>query len=177
MDIVLNIDAKDLDLAEKIGAYYDEDGDLIGGKSVADAVVSKLVAQAAQGDYAKDLKRRVEEIRDEEIRRRISAAVESALAEPINLTNGYGQRTGQTVTLTELIMQTAEKWLSETERDRRTDRSERRINLLVRTQVDEALKTEIADAVKAAKETVAQQLGKSVADVVTDAVRAGLTAR
>lgn len=177
MDIVLNIDIKDIDLTEKIGAYYDEDGDLIGGKSVADAVVAKLVAQATKGDYSSSLKQRVQEIRDEEIRCRIAATVDGALAEPINLTNSYGQRTGQTVTLTELIMQAAEKWLSETERDRRTDRSERRINLLVRTQVDEALKTEIAEAVRAAKDAVAKQLGKSVSDVVTEAVRAGLTAR
>jgi hypothetical protein len=177
MDLKLDIDFKDLDLNEEIGVCYDEDGDRIGGSTLASAVVAKLVTQASKGSYYDGLKERVEKIRDEEIRSQIAADVERALAEPLHLTNGYGQRTGVTKTLHELVIQTAEKWLNESTREPGARHSERLVNALVRKQVEAAFKAEIADAVKAAKEAVATQLGDSLAAVVTDAVRAGLTPR
>lgn len=177
MDIIVQVDLKDLDLTEEISAYYDEDGDRCGGKTIAEAVIASLVTQASKGDAYKGLKTRVEEIRDEEIRIRIAADVEAALTEPIHLTNSYGQSTGTVVTLHEVIVKTAEKWLSESTRDYGARDSTRRIDALVHQQVDAAFKAEIADAVKAAKESVAKQLGKSISDVVAEAVKTGLTPR
>jgi hypothetical protein len=44
MDIILQVDLKDLDLNETIGGYYEDDDSYVrGGSTVAGAVVGKLV--------------------------------------------------------------------------------------------------------------------------------------
>lgn len=179
MDIIVQVDLKDLDLAEEISAYYDEDGDRRGGKTLAEAVVAALVAQAAKGDYYAGLKTRVKEIRDEEIRAAIAPIVADAVDTPLVSTNSFGEPTGKTTTLRELIMQETRKALGARNGDYVSsgtfDRSPM-LTTLIKRGVDEALKAEIADAVKAAREAVTAQIGGSISDVVTEAVRTGLRA-
>ena len=180
MDIIVQVDLKDLDLDEKIGGYYDEDGDFVGGKTVAGAVIAKLVEQAAKGSYSDALKRRVQEIRDEAIRAAIEPVIAEALNKPLVKTNSYGEPTGQETTLRELVMEKTRKTLGiSTEDGYRNGRYEHSTTLerLVRAQVDAAIKEEIAEAVKAAKEAVPKQLGASIADTVAAVVRDALAKR
>jgi hypothetical protein len=178
MDIVLNVDLKDLDLNETIGGYYEEDGgDVRGGSTVAGAVVAKLVEQATKGDYYSSLKIRVEEIRDEAILAALEPIIAEALAKPLVKTNSYGEQVGPETTLRDLIMERVRKTLGiSTEETYRNGRYERSTTLekLVRTQVDAAIKEEVAEAVKAAKDAVPAQLGASIGDTVASAVRDAL---
>lgn len=181
MDIVLNVDASQIDLNEKVGGYYDEDGDRVGGKTVVEAVVGKLVDRAAKGgDYADNLKRRVQEIRDEEIRKAIERTIAEALEKPLVKTNSYGERVGAETTLRELIMERTRKTLGISTQDSYRDgryQHSTTLEHLVRSQVDAAIKEEIAEAVKAAKEAVPKQLGASIGDTVAAVVRDALAKR
>lgn len=173
MDINLNIDFGDIDLNAEIGKHYDEDGDLIGGATLAAAVVQKLVAQAAREDYHSDLKYRVETIRDEEIRKAVAPMIQAAIDTPFRRTNAYGEAKGEEITIREYVVDIAHKWMRE-----RADsyRGEKGTNLevLIRAQVEAAFRAEIAEAVKVAREAVAAQVGGSIGRVVADAVRDGL---
>jgi len=176
MDIIVQVDLKDLDLTEQISAYYDEDGDRCGGKTLAEAVVASLVTQAAKGEYSTSLKRRVQEVRDEEIRAAIAPILAEAIAKPVTKTNMYGEPTGKETTLRELILEEARKvWAEPVDRYSRDKGTH--LQAAIRKEVLAAFQEEIAEAVKTAREAIAREIGGSVADVVTKAVRTGLTAR
>lgn len=176
MDIVVNVDASQIDLNEYISAYYDEDGDRVGGRTVADAVVAALVTQAAKGDYSDSLKTRVKDIRDEEIRDAIAPTLAEAIAKPLVKTNSYGEPVGKETTLRELILEEARK-IWEQPVDRYSREKGTHLQAAIRKEVQAAFQEEIAEAVKVAREAVAKEIGGSIADTVTKAVRAGLTAR
>lgn len=176
MDIVLNINIDDLDLNEKIGGYYDEDGDFVGGKTVAAAVVAALVAQATKGDYYSGLKKRVEEVRDEEIRAAIAPILAEAIAKPLVKTNSYGEPVGKETTLREVILEEARKiWEQPVDRYARDKGTH--LQAAIRKEVQAAFAEEVAEAVRVAREAVAKEIGGSIADVVTKAVRTGLSTR
>lgn len=170
MDINLNVDLKELDLGDVIRRKYGED------VTLADELIKALMAEIMHGDEYKSLARHVEELRDEEIRKQITPMIAEALENPIAITNTYGEPSGKTTTLREVIVGEAKKYWSAPFDQYSRDKGSK-LQALVRGHVDAAFKAEIADAVKAAKEAVASQLGKSVSDVVTEAVRAGLNAR
>lgn len=172
--INLNIDFKDVDLNTEIGEHYDEDGDRIGGFTLAGAVVQKLVKQAAREEYHQELKRRVETIRDEEIRKAVAPMIAEAITTPFRRTNAYGEAKGEEITIREAIVEAAQRWMN----GRSDSYSGKGTNLevLIRAQVEAAFKAEIAEAVKAAREAVTAQIGGSISKVVTDAVRDGLKA-
>jgi len=176
MDIVVNVDASQIDLNEYISAYYDEDGDRIGGRTVADAVVAALVNQAAKGDYSDSLKQRVKDIRDEEIRKAIAPTLAEAIATPIVKTNSYGEPIGKETTLRELILEEARK-IWEQPVDRYSREKGTHLQAAIRKAVMEAFQAELAEAVKVAREVVAHEIGGSIADVVTKAVKTGLSTR
>lgn len=176
MDINLNIDFHDLDLNTEIGKHYDEDGDLVGGATLAGAVVQKLVAQAAREPYHSDLTNRVQTIRDEEIRAAVAPAIEAALSTPFRRSNGYGEPKGEPITMREYIVEIAQKWMNERSGSGYSSDKGSNLEVLVRSHVEAAFKAEIAEAVKAAREAVTAQIGGSISKVVTDAVRDGLKA-
>ena len=180
MDIVLQVNIDDLDLNEKIGGYYDEDGDYVGSKTVAGAVIAKLVERAVKGDSYSGLKKRVEQIRDEAILAAIEPVIAEALAKPLQKTNSYGEPVGSETTLRDLIMERVRKTLGiSTEDSYRNGRYEHSTTLekLVRAQVDAAIHEEIAEAVKAVKDEVPKQLGASIGDTVAATVRDALAKR
>lgn len=180
MEMILQVDVKDLDLDEAIGGYYDEDGDLVGAKTVGSAVIAKLVEQAAKGDYYSTLKTRIEQIRDEAIRAAIEPVIAEALSKPLVKTNSWGEPQGKETTLRELIMEQVRKTLGiSTEGTYRNGSYERSTTLekLVRGQVATAINDEIAEAVKAAKEAVPDALGATIGETVATVVRDALTSR
>lgn len=179
MNIEIKVD--DITLSTVIAEVvdYDEDGDLVSSgkeKTVADLVADRIVERLVRDDRYPRLKDRVTEIRDEEIRAAIRPAIEQAVTRPIRKTNSWGEPTGQETTLSEVIVDEARKFMKEpADKYRREDGTV--LQKLVRDEVHKAFATEIADAVKQAREMVATQLGDKVSDQITAAVRAGLKAK
>ena len=176
MDINLNIDFADLDLNAEIAKHYDEDGDLVGGVTLANTVVQKLVAQATLEPYHADLKHRVETIRDEEIRKAVAPSIAAALDTPFRRTNSYGEPQGAEITMREAIIQATHQVMNERADSYNRDKGSK-LEVMIREHVQAGFKAEIADAVKAARNAVAEQLGDFVADAVAEAVKTGLSAR
>jgi hypothetical protein len=115
MQINVNVDNTDLSTAIGEKRTYDEDGDYVGTEPItlADEVVAQLVKDLRVSDEYKTLRQHVAEIRDEVIRDRIKAEVDAAFAAPLTETNKYGQPTGNTTTLVELVIAEVSKFMSE----------------------------------------------------------------
>lgn len=174
MELKLTVNLADLDLADTISRKYDDD------TTIGEEVVRALVREIAKGDEYKSLSRRVLEIRDEEIKAMLAPILAEAVDRPIERTNSFGERMGAQTTLRELIMERTRKTLGISTEDRYRDgRYEHSTTLekLVRSQVDAAIKEEIAEAVKAAKEAVPSQLGASIGATVAAVIRDALAKR
>lgn len=174
MDIKVNVEK--IDLSEYIGTHYDEDGDRVPGGTLGDAVVRQLVEQFAKSDSYRGLAERVQTIRNDEIRAQLAPVIAEALAEPIQTTNAYGERTGAETTLRELIAAEARRYLTERDNSYNAQKGTR-LQIAVREAVDAAFRAEIAAEVKQAKEAVVTQLGATVAELVSAAVREALAKR
>ena len=179
MNIEIKVD--DITLATVVAEVmdYDEDGDLVSSgkeRTVAELVAAQIVERVVRDDRYPRLKDRVTAIRDEEIREAIRPAIVEAVTRPLKKTNGYGEPTGQVTTLSEVIVDEARKFMKEpADKYRREDGTV--LQKLVRDEVHKAFGSEIADAVKQARELVATQLGDTVSDQITAAVKAGLKAK
>lgn len=175
MNITVNVDK--IDLNEQIEAHYDHETDeRVPGGIFADLVAHQLVTKFAKSDSYAGLTERVRTIRDEEIRKLLEPALAEAFQAPIHATNSYGEKTGASTTLRELIMIEARKLVSQPA-DRSWNEKTTVLQKAIREQVDAAFKAEIAEAVKEAKAAVVEQLGTTVAQLVTDAVRDAMKAR
>lgn len=176
MDIKFNVEVEDLDLSSAIPAHYDADDDRVPAGTLADLVVRHLVDRAANTtEYKQSITDRVRTIRDEEIRAQLAPIIADALAKPLKKTNSYGEAVGPETTLRELISADVKKFLSEKDDRYRDNRT--RLETMIRNAVETAFKNEIAQAVKDAKDAVAQQMGASVAEVVAAAARDAMKAR
>lgn len=174
MEITVNVEK--IDLAEHISSHYDEDGDRVPSGTLADVITHQLVTQFAKSDSYRGLAERVQTIRDEEIRAALAPLITEALEKPFARTNAYGEPTGQSTTLREVVVEQAKSYLAERDgyggRDNPT-----RLQKAIREQVEAAFKAEVAQAVKDVREAVAKQFGGSVTDAVTAAVHEAMRAR
>jgi len=166
MQVTVNVE--DINLADVINQYTD--------KTLAEALVESLVQRIVQDDSYKGIAERVRQIRDEEIRAQLAPLIAEAIAAPVQLTNTWGERTGGTTTLREVVIQQARTYLNESS-DSYNRQKGSRLEVEVRKAVDAAFKDEIAEAVKIVRETVSKQFGLQVADAVDAAVRQALSAR
>lgn len=179
MNIEIKID--DITLATVVADVmeYDEEGDLVSSgkeRTVAELVAEQIVERVVRDDRYPRLKDRVTAIRDEEIRAAIKPAIEQAVNRPIKKTNTYGEATGQETTLSEVIVDEARKYMKEPADAYRREQGTV-LQKLVRAEVQKAFETEIADAVKQARDMVANQLGDTVSAQIAAAVKAGLKAK
>jgi len=157
---------------------FDEDGDPYteGGRTVADLVAEQIVTRLVKDDQWPSLREHVMNIRKEEIRAAVRPSIDEALTRPIYKTNGYGERTGQETTLAELIADEARKQLAVLVDRERTEKGTV-LQQAVRTEVKKAFETEIADAVKQARDLVTKELGAELTEKVTATVTAALAAK
>ncbi|MFI6491270.1 hypothetical protein [Streptomyces sp. NPDC050564] len=179
MNIEIKVDDITLSTVVAEVVDFDEDGDLVSsGKenTVAHLVAEQIVARLVRDDRYPRLRDKVTEIRDEEIRAAIRPSIVEAVNRPIKKTNGYGEATGQVTTLSEVIVDEARKYMKEpADKYRRENGTV--LQQLVRSAVKEAFETEIADAVKQARDMVAAELGDTVSTQIAGAVKAGLKAK
>lgn len=169
MDI--NVTVGNVSLSDIIERDYDG-----GHTTLGDRVVTELISQFVGESGYDGLKDRVRAIRDEEIRAAVIPAIADAMTKPIALTNTYGEPSGRTATLHELVMAEAQRMLAKSGDPYGRDRSTA-VQKMVREAVESAFKEEVAEAVKQAREAVATQLGTSIGDLVAAATRDAIRAR
>ncbi|EFE65844.1 predicted protein [Streptomyces viridosporus ATCC 14672] len=179
MNIEIKVDDITLSTIVADVVSFDEDGDTYteGGKTVADLVAEQIVARLVKDDQWPYLREKVMDIRNEEIRAAVRPSIDEALARPIYKTNSYGERiNGAETTLAEIIADEARKQLSEPA-DRYHRENGSILQQAVRAEVKRAFESEIADAVKQARDMVAAELGDTVSAQIAAAVKAGLKAK
>lgn len=176
MNINVSVDEVTLDTVvasiisrdEETGEGYEAGHETI-GHLVAQVIVDRAMSSERWRDYATQ----VISIRAELIREAVSPMIAEAIARPIKTTNNYGEATGQETTLTEVIIEQARKTLNAPADGSGYGSQQSFIQKTVAAEVKAALGAEIADAVKAARQQVAGEIGSHVAA----AVQAGLKAR
>lgn len=177
MNIEIKVDDITLSTVVADVVDFDEDGDLVSSgkeRTVADLVADRIVERLVRDDRYPRLRDKVTEIRDEAIRAAIRPSITEAVNRPIRKTNGYGEATGQETTLSEVIVDEARKYMKEPADKYRREQGTV-LQQLVRAEVKKAFETEIADAVKQARDLVTSQLGEAVSQQIQAAVTAGLT--
>jgi hypothetical protein len=173
--VEIKVEVPEITLNTVIGdiVRVDEDGDqyLDGQMTVADKVAQLIRDAVVKSPEYTSLRERVTEIRNQEIREAVKPLVREALERPIQRTNSWGERTGQTTTLSEIIMDEAKKVFTEVKGSYRDKRPF--IQGVVAEEVQKAFKKDIQEQVQKAREAIAKQLGTSVyQDVVKTALEA-----
>jgi hypothetical protein len=175
MNITVKVD--DVTLGTVVADVFGYDGESgepyqLGSKTLADLVADQIVARVVKDERYRTLAERVTEIRTEIIRERVTPAVEEAINGPISKTNHYGERVhGQTTTLRELIAEEAQRALTAPVNRDGYRESITLIQKTVRDEVQKAFAEEIVAAVKQARASVADEIGKQVASAVTNAMK------
>lgn len=174
----MNIDVtvSNVDMASVVGTHrvHDpEDGYYQAPMTLGDAVAKEIAEDLKKDKDYPGLARRVKEIRDEEIRALIRPTIEAAIQAPIQKTNTYGEPTGQTTSLTELIVHEAQKYLTtpadQYNRDRGTV-----LQKMVREEIGAAFKRELAAVIADEKAKVVAAVQAQAAELIAEAVRQGV---
>ncbi|MEU1433975.1 hypothetical protein ABZ438_07740 [Streptomyces sp. NPDC005786] len=178
MNITVKVDEITLSTIVADTVAFDEDGDTYstGQQTVAHLVAAQIAERLVKDDRYPGLRDQVMEIRKEEIRAAVRPSIDEALARPIYKTNTYGERTGQETTLAELVADEARKQLTEPA-DRYRNEKGSILQQAVRSEVQKAFQSEIAEAVQKTRDLVIAELGGDIAQQITKAVTVGLTKR
>lgn len=175
MNITVTVDEVALTTVIADIVEYDEDGDanVVGTKTVADLVATRIVDRLIKdSDRWPSLRERVTQIRDEEIRARIVPSIEAALTNPIRKTNSYGEAIGSETTLSELIATEAQKQLTSVDPYNRSKGSI--VSQLIAAEVKKAFEAEVNAAVKQVRDAVAEEIGSTASAQITAAALAAL---
>lgn len=165
--------------------HQDRDGDFHaeGGKFDVRGNLAGLVADRLAKFMEDEMRAVVREIITDEAKTRVAFIVGGVISDGIRKTNAYGEPTGETTTLRELIVEQAQKQLTRKVNSRgETDRyagngSIPYVQYVAQEAARAALKGELADATKAAVDQVkakvtglvAEELGAKIAQAVTRA--------
>ncbi len=165
MNITVNVDEVTLQSLIREATEYS------GPHTVGDEVASQIVTRIlSDHDLWPPLRDKVTEVRDEVIREKVTPLIAETFARTLTKTNVYGEATGQTTTLSEVIVAEAKRIMTQPNdsysRSRRTVLQE-----MVADEVKRALGAEIADAVKKARELVSGQIGDMVSAAVAEGLR------
>lgn len=176
MNITVNVDS--VDLTSVVGGktvHYDEEtGDYITeDQTLADLVSEQIVRRITKDDEWPHLRTRVTDIRDEEIRSRVAPAVEAVMAEPIRKTNTYGEATGASTTMRELILDEAKKYM-EKPADQYSRNGGTVLQKWVREEVEKTIKTELAAVLADEKAKVVAAVRAQASTLIAEAVKRGL---
>jgi hypothetical protein len=157
MNIEIKIDELTVDTIIAKTFERDEDGDIIGeaGVRLGDAILDRLTTEIKRGEgsyFNPDLRSRIKQIRDEEIRSAVLDEITAALTVPIQATNGFGERTGAPTTLREMIFKEAQKALGTTDNRNQYNRS--LIEKVIDDEIRKALTAEIKPILDKAKSDV-----------------------
>lgn len=176
MQINVTVEGLDaIDLSTVVGERrrYDHDTEeyVTTDLTLGDEVARRVTALLTKDDQWDGLRKKFLAIRDEEIREAVRPIVAAAITETLTKTNQYGQPTGETTTLTELIVADANKLLTErSDYGRGTTLAQR----IVAESIGQAFKNELAKALAAEKEKVIAAVRAAGAELIAEAVKKGL---
>lgn len=173
---VEGIDGIDLNtvLGEEI-AYYNPETEETERRpqTLADLVAKKVTALLTKDDSWGGLRKRFLQIRDEEMRTAVKPIVAEALAGPIQKTNRYGEPTGATTTMRELIIAEVSKALHE-KADRFSSSGPTFLHKAVAETVRAMLDAELKAVFDAEKAKIVAAVKDKAADLIADAVKQGV---
>jgi hypothetical protein len=170
----------EITLATVVGdvVSYDEDGDAlveVGVETVGDKVAKIISKNVMQAPEYTDLKAKVSQIREEEIRAALKPIIEEALQAPIRKTNSWGDPTGQETTLRDIILDEAKRaWATDRNNSYSSNRETTDIRTAIREEVRKHINGEVAKAVKEAQNAALKAVGDLASAPVVDAVRKAL---
>jgi hypothetical protein len=173
----INVSVENVDLNSEIaGHIYDEESDSQRHRTLGDAVAYEIANDLKRDQFYGELKKRVNTIRDEEIRKLVSAEITAAMSADIPLTNGYGEQVGKTTTLRELIVAEGRKFFTEKRRanGRYDGPTSTAAQDVVAAMVKDALTKELATAVAEEKTRVVEAVRAKGAELIGDAIKQGL---
>lgn len=174
VDIKITVDDISLSTVVADVISYDDDGDAVpeGVETVGDKVAQIIAKEAMRRPEYATLRDRVTEMRKEIIREELRPIITAALHAPLRKTNTYGEPTGATTTLNEMIMEEAAKaWATSKDsygRDKTT------VQDVIRTEVRAHINEAVAKAVKEAQEAALKAIGDVAASPVIEAVKKAL---
>lgn len=176
LQINVTVDGVDgIDLATVVGtrSRYDHDIEETVSEdlTLGDEVAKRITKLLTKDDAWDGLRKRFLAIRDEEIRAAIKPIVEEAVIGAIELTNGYGERSGQTTTIRELVMAEAKKQFTE-----RSDygRGSTLAQRIVTEQTNQAFARELLAEITEEKAKVVAAVRAKAADLIATAVKEGV---
>lgn len=169
MNITVKVDDVTLDTVVR-EAYGEDDPATV---RIRDLVAREIVDRLVQDrEHWWELTKTVTDIKREVIREAVRPMIEQAIAEPIQKTTAYGDPVTGPTTLREVIVDEAKKVINAKDpNDYRGDKGTFLVRV-VREEVSNALRTEIAAEVAKAKAAVADEIGRQVAAHVTSAMKA-----
>ncbi|WP_066360300.1 hypothetical protein [Herbidospora mongoliensis] len=151
-------------------------GTAVGNRTLADLVVDTCLDRLSKTVEWPGLKGRIKEIRNEQIQAAVKAEIITALSEPFQITNSYGQPTGEPTTLRAVIAEMAGKAL-----DRQPDRyssNTKTLREILTEEVNKAFKAELVQVIEAEKARIVAQMREKAAALIAEAaLAAGLEAR
>lgn len=172
---VADIDGIDLTTVVGERTRYDHDLEESVSQDVTlgDEVAKRITARLTKDDEYPGLRKRFLDIRDEEIRKAIEPIVTEAISGEIHKTNTYGEPTGQTTTIRELIMAEAKAYVTKSA-DSYNRGGETVLQKWVREQIATAFAKELATVMAEEKAKVVAAVRTKAADLIAEAVKQGI---
>lgn len=140
--------------------------------TLADVIADRAVRTLAYED-GRDLRRRIGEIRDEEIRELVKPIVLGAVDSAIQETNRWGEPTGKPTTLRELVIKEAKALLTQPA-DNYNRGKGTVLEVAVRNVVDRAIRAELDKVLAEEKAKVVALVQGKAAELIAEAVKKGL---
>jgi hypothetical protein len=170
---VEDIESVDLATVVETRSRYDS----VGEREDYEVTIGHLIAEKVTQLLAKDdswggVKRRFLEIREEGIREAVQPLIAEALTGAIQKTNNYGEPTGQTTSMRELVMVEAQKIVSKPIDS--YGRGETFLQKLVREEIGRVFAGELSKVMAAEKEKVVAAVRAKAADLIAEAVKQGV---
>lgn len=165
-----------LSLDTIVGETYTGDPDGHGAPiTIADQIVMAATKQIVDS-IGPDLRRAASEAVNEQIRTQAAELVAEAMREPFQTTGPFGDPTGPAKSIRTVVGEQVKQWMAKTGgRDTYGNRRDPSpFEAVLATEVDKALRSELADTVKDAKAKVIARVQSSASTLLADAVKDGL---
>jgi hypothetical protein len=170
VNITVNVD--NVDLTSDIGHSYDEDG-VQTARTLGEEVARKVANTLMRDEEYPGLRRKVMDLRVEEIREQLKPIVSAAIEEGVRETNRYGEPVGEPTTLRALIIKEVGDLLR-----RPVDNYSREkgtwVQALVKENVQKVLREELGAALADEKAKVVAAVRAKAADMIAQAVKEGI---
>lgn len=166
----INVTVENADLGSTVPQPYGEDITL--GSLVAQEVASEF----KQTEGWDGIRKRFQNLRDEEIRAQVAPIIAEAIHTPVVRTNVYGEPTGESTTLRELVVKEAREALTRRE-DRYGRDNTTNLQKVIRAEVQAAFVKEVAAVVKEVRAQVVAEIGETARDQITKASMEALKSR